>query len=521
MDAARWSSSLCVVLGLCSGSWAAEAPKTAGPPGPLQEWANESRACVFKLQCANLGGGESTILSAVAIDRDGHLLTVGLPAAKRARLRVCDCDGKWHEARWIGSDAATGLTLLKVSPGIGRVAPMADAVPEVGSWVIVVGNPFGLSHSVSYGNISGIDRTVRLARETGRGLIQFTAPIHPGDSGGLLADARGRMIGIIYTALSEPAGWSSRRVPGVGFAIPVAQARRIAEQLRAGDTIRHGYLGITGVDLEGGGVRVTEVIEGSPAESAGLAVGDVILELNDSDVGTLAELAAGIVRTRPGTVVRLRVKRGDEQIVVPVTIGEQSVSARSLPALYPDPRWRFQPPPWMRNFFLDPKRSPAAGVHGLLLGVQLEEVSEALAQSLNLPSTEGALVNEVLPGSPAQRAGIRPSDLIVSVDDKPVRSPEELREGLREAGPRAKVKLGIVRDGKPMSVSVTLDADAARWFFSPGAPAWGRLPDDVLPRFEALERQVKNLEARVRELEGRLEELLAKQALLLSKNRSD
>ncbi|MBI3464223.1 MAG: trypsin-like peptidase domain-containing protein, partial [Planctomycetes bacterium] len=177
-----------------------QSPSSANDQG-LKASAARARSGVLKVECLGQNGANSSaILSAVAIDDDGDLLTVGLGAPGDRRLCVWDCDGKRHDAQWVGADEESGLTLLKVKPGTVTAMPVADSKPEVGSMVIVVGNPLGLSHSVSFGNISGLDRTVNFSGSTGRRLIQFTAPIHPGDSGGLLADSQGRMVGIIRTA---------------------------------------------------------------------------------------------------------------------------------------------------------------------------------------------------------------------------------------------------------------------------------------------------------------------------------
>jgi serine protease Do len=460
-----------------------------------------------------------SVLSAVAIDDEGYLVTVGLRLLGDRQLCVRNHSGKKFEARWIASDHVSGLTLLKVEPGVVRVPKMSQKVPEVGATVMVVGNPFGLSHSVSIGNVSGLDRSVNLSGGVGRGLIQFTAPVFPGDSGGLLADRNGHMLGVVSTALGEPTveGVGEHRIQGISFAIPADELRLVAQRLRDGGAIERGYLGITVEDAEPAGARVTSVSQGSPAQSAGLQVGDVVVAIDDAEIKGLDDLATRIERLRPGTRVKLNVKREAEQMVLEVVLGERKPNTtpgrRSAVPNWPDRFPRFVPNSLreLRDIESWPRNWPGlSGPDGALLGVQTQPVTESLAKSLGLTSTDGALVNSVVPESPADRAGLRTSDLIVEIDGEPVNSPLDLHERIQMAGPGAKVKLAIIRDGKKQTLDATLaqqpmtsgPRDVLVW---PRGPRSIMVPDQAATRTEALEERVKVLEKRIEELERRLQ----------------
>ena len=516
-----FGASVLVSLVAIANVLAADEPPQAADQD-LKAAVDKACACVFKVECLDrIGSNVPSVLSAVAIDDTGFLLTVGLRAAGDHRLCVRDSTGKRHEARWVASDELSGLTLLHVEPGAVHVPQMSKTLPEIGSAAIVVGNPFGLSHSVSVGNISGLDRSVSFSDGVGRGLIQFTAPVFPGDSGGLLADRKGRMLGIVSTALGDPTseGGTYRQVTGIGFAIPVAELRLIAQRLRDGEKTERGYLGITVEHAEPAGARVTSVSQGSPAQSAGLKVDDVVIAIDSDEVKGFDDLASRIERLRPGARVKLKVKRDDNEPEFEVTLGDRSklstaLGRRPTEPIWPDRLWRSRSDNSLRDFRnIDAwlrNSQVVFGPENALLGVQTQPVTESLAKSLGLTATDGALVNSVVPDSPADRAGLRSSDLIVELDGEPVNSPLQLHERIQKAGPGAKVKLEIVRDGKKETVEATL-AQQPLTFGSGDLGFWPRgprnilLPDQAASRMDALEERVSALEKRIEELEKRLQ----------------
>jgi serine protease Do len=471
---------------------------------------------VLKVECIEqAGAGAPTVLSAVALDDDGYIVTVGLRSPLNRTFVVKDCAGKKHEARWVAGDEPTGLALLKLEPGVAHPPPMTTSLPAVGSAVIVVGNPFGLSHSVSVGVVSGLDRTISFSGGVSRGMIQFTAPVFPGDGGGLLADHDGRMLGLVSTALKDPATdeASDHRISGIAFAIPAPELHRIVQRLRDGQKVERGYLGLTAEDVEGVGVRVIHVVKDSPAQKARIREGDLLEALDDRAVIDFDDLAGRIERLRPGMEVTLHVKRADEELDVQATLGDRpGLSGSSRRVVLPpwpdrtDPKLAPSSPRW--DFDHLRRIGPSIDVDGAMLGVHTQAVTESLAKSLGLPSREGALVNSVMPGSPADRAGLRASDVIISLNDEAVRSPLQLHERIRKLEPQSKVRVQFVRDGKAEAVEVTLGQaapgiatdEAVRW---PGTAPWPA--ESLRMRLEALEEHVKVLETRLNELQRRLD----------------
>jgi S1-C subfamily serine protease len=333
--------------------------------------------------------------------------------------------------------------------------------------------------------------------------------VYPGDSGGLLADRRGRMLGIVRTSLGEPAteDAADRRVSGIGLAIPAVEARRVAQQLRDGTRVERGYLGVTGEDADSGGMRITSVAEGSPARSAGILVNDVIVAIDESPIRGFDDLASRMERLRPGTELTLHLQRDGKDLTVPVTLGERTETASpGSPQAWP---WRWREPRWGPRDPSDVIRPfrrywPALEPEGFLLGVETQPISQALAKSLNLPSTDGALVSDVVPGSPADKTGLRPSDVIASFNGQPVKSPADLHDRVQEAGPGAKVSFDVVREGRTERLEVTLSAGPTGFELWPdaGIRAYLERPS----RLESLEQRLKELERRVEELEKRLHE---------------
>jgi serine protease Do len=421
-----------------------------------------------------------------------------------------------HEAQWIAGDELTGLAVLKMKAGVAAPPPLATSLPPVGSWVMLIGNPFGLSHSVSLGVVSGLDRSVNNAGGISRGLIQFAAPVFPGDGGGLVADREGRMLGIVSTALREPGGneTSERQVQGIGFAIPAAEMRRIAQRLREGQPVERGYLGLTAEDVADVGIRVESVLRESPAQQAGILEGDVIEAMDNREVGHFDELAGRIERIPPGSKVTLRLMRSGERIDITTTLSDRphgtNSKRRMLLATGPGEsrsssveRWRWDLARRSLVGTVDPESA--------VLGMHTQPVTESLAKSLGLPTREGALISGVVPGSASDRAGVRTSDVIMRLNDEAIRSPQQLNERMRGLSAGASVQFKVLRDGKQHVVDLKMperkmveswsgsgNDEAVRWFL--GAP-WPAA--SLRTRFEEFEERIRKLEARLEELQKR------------------
>lgn len=288
------------------------------------------------------GSGEG---SGVILRPDGTILTnnhVVAPAADGGSLRVRFADGKTATATIVGRDPSTDLAVIKAAGVSGlRAATLGSSAGlHVGDTVLAVGSPLGLDGSVTAGIVSALHRTVDLGgsgqRDPGNPFgqsssssasvgdaIQTDAAINPGNSGGPLVDASGAVVGI-NTAIASLGSSSSGSI-GVGFAIPVDEARSVATQLIAGKTPQHGLLGVQITDDPSGGAAIAQVTPGGSAAKAGLRAGDVITKLGATPIEDGSGLAAAVRSLQPGQAVTLSYRRDGEPRTATVTVGPAQV----------------------------------------------------------------------------------------------------------------------------------------------------------------------------------------------------
>jgi putative serine protease PepD len=224
----------------------------------------------------------------------------------------------------IGTDANTDVAVVRLDEPVSvPVAELAVGEPvEVGQFAVAIGSPFDLQQTVTAGIVSAIDRPVPNSEVSVVAMIQTDAPINPGNSGGALADRFGRVIGI-NTAI-QTGGFSNTNA-GVGFAIPIDTAMRVANLLIAGEPIQPGFLGVTGEQPPPGelGIVLTEITEGSAAEFAGLQAGDRVISLNGAPVSEMVELAGLVQSNQAGDTVNVEIRRDGSPLTVEVTLGSR------------------------------------------------------------------------------------------------------------------------------------------------------------------------------------------------------
>ena len=261
-------------------------------------------------------------LGSGVIYRDGYILTNNHVIEDAQSLTVRLSTGETFEAELVGADASKDLAVLSVGERDLPVANLAlDTEVRVGQVAVAIGSPFDLQQTVTAGIVSAVNRPV--PSRTPRvyvAMIQTDAPINPGNSGGALADRDGRVIGI-NTAIQTD-GFSGTNA-GVGFAIPIGDAVRIADLLVSGDPIEPGFLGVEGTAPAGGqpGVEIASVTDGSAAAMAGIEVGDRVLSLDDAPVTSITELAGLVLARQAGDEVTLRVVRDGVEIDVGAVLG--------------------------------------------------------------------------------------------------------------------------------------------------------------------------------------------------------
>jgi S1-C subfamily serine protease len=278
--------------------------------------------------------------SGVIYDHQGHILTNAHVVAGAQRLLVSLPDGRSLPGTVVGQDPQTDLAVVQISGANLPVARLGDSrLLQVGDWVVAIGNALALpgGPTVTVGVASALGRTIQEPGDSGRqgpflfDAIQTSAPINPGNSGGPLVDLQGSVVGINTLV----AGQAEPGVPaqGIGFAISIATAKPIADQLVATGRVVHPYLGISYVPLtpaiaaqlgiqQEKGVVVARVAAGSPAAAAGIRSGDVITAVDNTPIQNGSDLARVLNSHKPGDVITLTILRQDQQLSVQVTLGE-------------------------------------------------------------------------------------------------------------------------------------------------------------------------------------------------------
>ena len=272
----------------------------------------------------------SSLGSGVIVSKDGYIVTNAHVIEKADEIIVAFNDGQKQKAKIVGSDTDSDLAVIKVE--MNNLTPLAfrGEPIEVGDVVLAIGNPFGVGQTVTQGIISATGRT-GLGINTVEDFIQTDAAINPGNSGGALVDAYGQLIGI-NTAIFSRSGGSM----GIGFAIPTEIVKLVMNGIIKDGKVRRGWLGIelqsitkdpTLLGDNKAGVEVMNVLPQGPAANAGLQRGDIILTMDDKPVNDANTLIQLVARKSPNSVVRLQVKRNDQQNEVNITLGERQPQA--------------------------------------------------------------------------------------------------------------------------------------------------------------------------------------------------
>jgi serine protease Do len=380
------------------------------------------------------------------IDKAGFILTNNHVVEGAMKIMVSlygEDEDQEYEARIIGRDPLTDSALIELTekPNHELTAVRFGDSQQMqpGDWVVAIGNPFGLAHTVSVGVISA-NRPggLPVAEQRFADVLQTDAAINPGNSGGPLLNLRGEVIGI-NTAIATT-GMSQGNM-GVGFAIPSNAVRELLPQLRSGKVTR-GRIGV-GVGpiardaldelglKERSGALVSTVTEGSAAEKAGLEPGDVIVAFNGKPVKNSNELVQMVTATKPGTTVPVRILRDRQERTVNITVDELDLEAEAGRSTRGDGGRSAEPEPATTRGF----------------GMTIEDVTADLARRLRLDSSRGAVITDVEDGSPAGRRGLRPGDVIVRVGQVNINNAADAQRELGRVPAGGAALLRIVRQG--------------------------------------------------------------------------
>ncbi|MCC6208841.1 MAG: DegQ family serine endoprotease [Gammaproteobacteria bacterium] len=350
-------------------------------------------------QAQSLGSG-------VIIDAEqGYVLTNNHVVDKATEIRVTLMDGRQLTARLIGADPEADIAVIQIpAEGLAALTLADSSHLRVGDFVVAIGNPFGLGQTVTSGIVSALGRS-GLGIEGFEDFIQTDASINPGNSGGALVNLRGELVGV-NTAIIAPGGGNV----GIGFAIPVNMASQIMAQLVEYGEVRRGQLGIAAQDLTpelaqafgvhdlSQGVVVVQVGDNTPAAKAGIKSGDIIVNINGREIRARSELRTAIGLLRIGEKIKIEIVRDGKrrtmaaEITAPVQV---QIAGEAL-----NPR-----------------------LAGALFG-DLNESSPMYGR------VEGVVVADIMASSAAQRSGLRPGDIVVAVNRRPIVSIEELRQAV-------------------------------------------------------------------------------------------
>jgi Do/DeqQ family serine protease len=327
--------------------------------------------------------------------KNGYIVTNAHVVENANEITVTLQDGRDLSAEVVGSDTPSDVAVLKVkSDGLAQITLGDSARAEVGDFVVAIGNPFGLQHTVTSGIISGLSRS-GINPDGYEDFIQTDASINPGNSGGALVNLRGELIGINTAILSRTGGNI-----GIGFAIPVNMARSVMDQLIRYGSVKRGQLGVSMYTVtpdiahslglpNATGALVSQVVGGSPADKAGIRSGDVITSVNGQPVKSNSELRNAIGLLRVGDRVEVGLVRDGKPVRVTAVIADTSAELSDVPA----------------------------SIHKSFEGAVLADAPDG-----------GAVVRGVEPGSAAAQAGLRADDLIVGANRGRVANVRELRE---------------------------------------------------------------------------------------------
>jgi serine protease Do len=344
------------------------------------------------------------------ITADGYAVTSNHVIKGSALIEIRTDEGDVYKARVVGADAVSDLAVIKVDGRRNFVhVKFAEQPPQVGDWIIAVGNPFGLGGTVTAGIVSARGRDVEKESDSYQDLLQVDAPINKGNSGGPTFDISGNVVGV-NTIILSPTGGSI----GIAFAIPSDKAKLIAEQLKERGAVTRGWLGIQfqsvlpeiadSLELaEPVGILIADVHPQGPAAKAGIAAGDLVDSVNGETIKNAHDFSRAIDATPPGSIVILGIRKKGREEWIAVMAGRSPIHAE------------VSPPPTPKYEAGNNEDRPQLGLKLLALG--------ALGGT---EERQGVMVVEVEPGGLAAGRGIDPGDLILDVADEAIGAPEDV-----------------------------------------------------------------------------------------------
>lgn len=343
---------------------------------------------------------QKSLGSGFIISKDGYIFTNNHVVEKADKIKVRLSDGKEYDAEVKGKDAKTDIALIKIKPTDDLpVVGFGDSDKlRVGDWVVAIGNPFGLEHTVTAGIVSAKGRVIGSGPYDN--FIQTDASINPGNSGGPLFDLQGKVVGINTAIIA--------RGQGIGFAIPINMAKGILPDLKTKGKVVRGWLGVSVQEItediakklglkDVKGALVNDVFEGDPADRAGVRTGDIILEVGGKKIKDTHELLRVVATLPVGGNVELKILRNGKEKVLQILVAER------------DKTEELAKTEEVKEFF----------------GMTVQEITPEIAAHLGLSEEKGVIVTHVKEGSPADDEGVKPQDIILQVNKVKISSMED------------------------------------------------------------------------------------------------
>ncbi|MBU2591351.1 MAG: DegQ family serine endoprotease [Nitrospinae bacterium] len=364
--------------------------------------------------------------SGFVISEDGYILTNRHVVSKGDKIQVTLSDGTEYDAKMIGSDAKIDIALIKVEPKKALPATTlgdSDAL-EVGEWVLAIGNPFRLGHTVTAGIVSAKGRMI------GQGpydnFIQTDASINPGNSGGPLYNTKGEVVGInsaIFTA-------GGNGNIGIGFAIPINMAKNVLEDLKIRGVVTRGWLGVAIQEITpemqkafglktNNGALVGDVVEDSPAAKAGIERGDVIIEFAGKKINKATDLSKAVAETKPNNKLSITLIRNGKKKTIGVEIGELKDDEPSIEAQRTESK----------------------------IGISVQKITPEIAQSLQLKSLDGVIVSSVDRNSSAYMAGVSEGQIIYQINRSNIKGVDDFNKAIANIKDGDTITI-LLRDGR-------------------------------------------------------------------------
>lgn len=385
-----------------------------------------------------VGQGSGFILSS-----DGHIITNHHVVDEADNIVVTLNDGREFEAEVVGSDADTEIAVIKIAAEGLPTLKLGDSDDlRVGEWVLAIGNPFGLSHSVTAGIVSARGRSQEVnvgGRDFLADFIQTDAAINPGNSGGPLLNLDGEVVGLNTAILSRSGGYM-----GIGFAIPINMVKYVTSQLIENGKVIRGFVGIRIQDLDpemsqywkgvDQGVLVIEVVPDTPAAAMDVRRDDVIIALNGKPVAEAGAFKSRVSIIAPGETATLTIMRDGEKLEKAIVV-----------AAFPD---ELQSGADQLEKGVGKNES---------LGISVQDMTADLAKDFGYEGVEGVLITEVKPNSAAAFANLREGMLIQEVNRKPVKNVEEFNAALEESSNERSVLLRVRVDDVSSYIAVKIN----------------------------------------------------------------